>query len=97
MTNTETAQAAAAEPANDIVRDILDRVDEVVLEIETQTDEINGLMLELLLSGGLSELAQGIADDVGGTANALFNDLNQRVGELHREIVTNDDTDEDAD
>jgi hypothetical protein len=77
--------------ARDEAKSILGEAQEVILEIETQVDRVNDLMVELLLLDDLSELAQAIADDLGGTANSLFKGLDERLDELRKEIVANDD------
>ena len=63
-----------------------------------KVDEINDLMVELLLAGGLSEDTQSLADSLGAKANELFNALDGRVEALRKEIAANDeDEDEEAD
>jgi uncharacterized protein YjgD (DUF1641 family) len=81
--------------ARDETKRILNETQDAFREIEDGVDQINQLMVELLLSGALSALAQGIADDIGSAANALFKGLDQRVEELRKEIAAVDGDDED--
>jgi methyl-accepting chemotaxis protein len=71
----------------DEVKRILNETQDAFREIEDGVDQINQLMVELLLSGALRELAQGIADDIGSSANALLKGLDQRVEEVRKEIT----------
>jgi hypothetical protein len=91
-TTTETQEA----PSNrDEAERILSEAKDALAEIEIKVDEINGLMVELLFSGGLSEEAQVLANDLGAEANELFNDLSGRVEALRKEIADNDDDNDD--
>jgi hypothetical protein len=82
--------------ARDETKRILGEVREALTEIEIKVDEINDLMVELLLAGGLSEDTQSLADNLGAKANELFNALDGRVEALRKEIAANDE-DEEAD
>ena len=81
----------------DEAKRILSEARDAIREIESEIDRINQLMVELLLSGGLSEEGEMLADSLGGEANALFAALDRRFEELRREIVaaTGDDDGED--
>ena len=78
----------------DEVKRILNETQDVMCEPEDCVDRINGLAVELLLSGGLSEDAQALADNVGAEANELFNTLDDRVAALRKAIAATDDGDE---
>ena len=78
----------------DEVKRILNKTQDVMCELEDCVDRINGLAVELLLSGGLSEDAQALADNVGAEANELFNTLDKQVAALRKAIAAADDGDE---
>lgn len=70
---------------------ILNNARDAITEIEIKVDEINGLMVELLWSGGLSEDAQALVNDIGAEANTLFEELGRRFEMLRKEIADDDE------
>jgi hypothetical protein len=88
------AETQAAPPNRDEAKRILNETQDAVHEIESGVDRINELMVELLLSGGLSQDAQALANNLGGDANALFADLELGVDALRKEITANDNDDD---
>jgi hypothetical protein len=71
--------------ARDETKRILNESQDALSEIEGGVDQINQLMVEFLLSGGLSEDAQKLADDVGAEANTLFEELGRRLEMLRKD------------